>query len=110
MAEWFKAAVLKTAVGVSLPWVRIPLSPPSRGVPSKFSYLGSSAKFAIGTYFGTHKVLHAHPALPRQVPIRRLALLSAHAGLPGSGLQATRHQGALGTRELAVVCYIALAF
>ena len=22
MAEWFKAAVLKTAVGVSLPWVR----------------------------------------------------------------------------------------
>ena len=29
MAEWFKAAVLKTAVGVSLPWVRIPLSPPS---------------------------------------------------------------------------------
>ena len=28
MAERFKAAVLKTAVGVSLPWVRIPLSPP----------------------------------------------------------------------------------
>ena len=28
VAEWFKAAVLKTAVGVSLPWVRIPLSPP----------------------------------------------------------------------------------
>jgi hypothetical protein len=30
MAEWFKAAVLKTAVGVSLPWVRIPLSPPDK--------------------------------------------------------------------------------
>ena len=30
MAEWFKAAVLKTAVGVSLPWVRIPLSPPEK--------------------------------------------------------------------------------
>jgi hypothetical protein len=30
MAEWFKAAVLKTAVGVSLPWVRIPLSPPNK--------------------------------------------------------------------------------
>src|SRR6185437_14968086 len=29
MAEWFKAAVLKTAVGASLPWVRIPLSPPN---------------------------------------------------------------------------------
>ncbi len=30
MAEWFKAAVLKTAVGASSPWVRIPLSPPPR--------------------------------------------------------------------------------
>ena len=28
MAEWFKAAVLKTAEGSNLPWVRIPLSPP----------------------------------------------------------------------------------
>ena len=28
MAEWLKATVLKTVVGVSLPWVRIPLSPP----------------------------------------------------------------------------------
>ncbi len=28
MAEWFKAAVLKTAVGGSLPWVRIPPCPP----------------------------------------------------------------------------------
>src|SRR6188768_1694736 len=28
MAEWFKAAVLKTAVGLRPPWVRIPLSPP----------------------------------------------------------------------------------
>ncbi len=28
VAEWFKAAVLKTAVGVSLPWVRIPPLPP----------------------------------------------------------------------------------
>jgi hypothetical protein len=28
MAEWLKAAVLKTVVGVSLPGVRIPLSPP----------------------------------------------------------------------------------
>src|SRR5690606_15196468 len=29
VAEWFKAAVLKTAVGGSLPWVRIPPCPPS---------------------------------------------------------------------------------
>ena len=28
MAEWFKAAVLKTAVRESVPWVRIPPSPP----------------------------------------------------------------------------------
>ena len=28
MAEWFKASVLKTDVGVSLPWVRIPPLPP----------------------------------------------------------------------------------
>jgi hypothetical protein len=28
VAEWFKAAVLKTAVGASLPWVRIPPHPP----------------------------------------------------------------------------------
>ena len=28
VAEWFKAAVLKTAVRESVPWVRIPPSPP----------------------------------------------------------------------------------
>src|SRR5690606_5410526 len=28
MAEWFKAPVLKTGVGASPPWVRIPLPPP----------------------------------------------------------------------------------
>ena len=32
VAEWFKAAVLKTAVGESLPWVRIPPLPPARGL------------------------------------------------------------------------------
>ena len=29
VAEWFKAAVLKTAVGATLPWVRIPPLPPA---------------------------------------------------------------------------------
>jgi hypothetical protein len=29
VAEWFKAEVLKTSVGASLPWVRIPPSPPT---------------------------------------------------------------------------------
>ena len=28
VAEWFKALVLKTSVGESLPWVRIPPLPP----------------------------------------------------------------------------------
>ena len=28
VAEWFKAAVLKTAEGATLPWVRIPPAPP----------------------------------------------------------------------------------
>ena len=28
MAEWFKAPVLKTGMGASPSWVRIPLSPP----------------------------------------------------------------------------------
>src|SRR5690606_31691531 len=37
VAEWFKAAVLKTAVGASPPWVRIPPCPPRRppSPPSK---------------------------------------------------------------------------
>src|ERR1700750_419292 len=30
VVEWFKAPVLKTGVGASLPWVRIPPSPPFR--------------------------------------------------------------------------------
>jgi hypothetical protein len=35
VAEWFKAAVLKTAVGASPPWVRIPPLPPfSRAIVS----------------------------------------------------------------------------
>ena len=52
VAEWFKAAVLKTAVGGSLPWVRIPPRPPSqlecqaRSTPSnrvtQFSVSGQS--------------------------------------------------------------------
>ena len=32
VAEWFKAAVLKTAVGASPPWVRIPPLPPDQSL------------------------------------------------------------------------------
>jgi hypothetical protein len=36
MAEWFKAAVLKTAVVEIPPWVRIPLSPPKADISVGF--------------------------------------------------------------------------
>ena len=51
MAERFKAAVLKTAAGESLPWVRIPLSPPVKnGYPSEMTTL---SKFVyVLTYEG----------------------------------------------------------
>src|SRR5690349_459166 len=32
MAEWFKAPVLKSGMGASPSWVRIPLSPPARSI------------------------------------------------------------------------------
>ena len=35
MAEWLKAAVLKTVIGVSLSGVRIPLPPPAKSDESK---------------------------------------------------------------------------
>src|SRR5215472_5059742 len=38
MAEWFKAPVLKTGMGASPSWVRIPLSPPVK--PPSSSYPG----------------------------------------------------------------------
>ena len=46
MAEWFKAAVLKTVVGVSLPGVRIPLSPPFFFYSNQI-YLFSSPKILL---------------------------------------------------------------
>ena len=36
VAEWFKAAVLKTAVGASSPWVRIPPLPPNADITNCF--------------------------------------------------------------------------
>ena len=50
MAEWLKAAVLKTVVGAILPGVRIPLSPPLKP-PQLGVFLFSQARLtiAIGT-------------------------------------------------------------
>ncbi len=42
MTEWLKVAVLKTAVPATVPWVRIPLSPPVQ-MP-----VSSEAGFCIG--------------------------------------------------------------
>ena len=41
VAEWFKAAVLKTAVGASSPWVRIPPLPPLKiyKILNSFSFI-----------------------------------------------------------------------
>ena len=44
MAEWFKAAVLKTAVGASSPWVRIPPCPPGKEAAA---YLGKLRDWAV---------------------------------------------------------------
>ncbi len=38
VAEWSIAPVSKTGVGASLPWVRIPPSPPNRPTPSGYCY------------------------------------------------------------------------
>jgi hypothetical protein len=53
MAERFKAAVLKTAVGVSLPWVRIPLSPPTNHYKPMI-YI----EFKLNGFFTTHVYTH----------------------------------------------------
>jgi hypothetical protein len=45
VAEWFKAPVLKTGVGASLPWVRIPPSPPVASV-AQATVLSSTRELA----------------------------------------------------------------
>jgi hypothetical protein len=47
VAEWFKAAVLKTAVGVSSPWVRIPLCPPVGSEPERSAGVGEANNPAL---------------------------------------------------------------
>ena len=37
VAEWLNAPVLKTDVGESLPWVRIPPPPPSTFIKTKYN-------------------------------------------------------------------------
>jgi hypothetical protein len=58
VAEWFKAAVLKTAEGVSLPWVRIPPHPPGRSPAHSLGppHLGSKTLHAICSALRGHIV------------------------------------------------------
>ena len=58
MAEWFKAAVLKTAVGESLPWVRIPPLPPATAVKPSNALLESGKAF----WFPRHLRLNSEPS------------------------------------------------
>ena len=54
VAEWLNAPVLKTDVGESLPWVRIPPPPPQ--TPNKHWEIGKALKwepFSFQSTFGT---------------------------------------------------------
>ncbi len=64
MPEWFKGTVLKTVVPETVPWVRIPPSPPLKNqtIWSDFLMLGDSnpratAKLAQTVEFGVAKAL-----------------------------------------------------
>ena len=60
MAEWFKAAVLKTAVGLRPPWVRIPLSPPDM------------QKAPFGAFCMSAKRVRGRTRLVRQIRLDRI--------------------------------------
>ena len=62
VAEWFKAAVLKTAVGGSLPWVRIPPCPPSLPQDMLIDRVHPQAAVAAGTGFGAFSIAITKPA------------------------------------------------
>jgi hypothetical protein len=47
MAEWFKAAVLKTVDGETRPGVRIPLPPPTTTYCSRCTYKNSNCSATI---------------------------------------------------------------
>ena len=74
MAEWFKAAVLKTAVGASPPWVRIPPSPPS--------------EFGDAIRFGRRALLLIARAFGGLMKVRRSICLAMLGALIASAAQA----------------------
>ena len=54
VAEWFKAAVLKTAVRATAPWVRIPPLPPDAHLLESFFFGCAEKKPRIDPRFGRH--------------------------------------------------------
>src|SRR5690242_2305016 len=56
VAEWFKAPVLKTGVGETPPWVRIPPLPPADGVSLE------TAAVSSGDASAHHRVSPSHKA------------------------------------------------
>ena len=54
VAEWLNAPVLKTDVGESLPWVRIP-PPPPQFLSKLLIYIKISRRFGIDPLFGPLK-------------------------------------------------------
>ena len=51
MAEWPMAQSWKGCVGATLPWVRIPLSPPNEFPPSPFAILDFTLNFLLCIFY-----------------------------------------------------------
>ncbi len=62
VAEWFKALVLKTSVGGSLPWVRIPPLPPNFNQKIQIKYL--RRRYRASHPFGSSFMAGVMPPMP----------------------------------------------
>ena len=63
MSEWFKVLVLKTK-GLKVPWVRIPLYPPSWGIKNSDVRLDLRLP-----YFQWLQIFHAYPPSGREASL-----------------------------------------
>ena len=75
VAEWFKATVLKTVVGGSSPWVRIPPCPPNISLKQRYKtnscYLLSTPESRLHGFCPWHESWHskmAQDATPKTPP------------------------------------------
>jgi hypothetical protein len=74
VAEWFKAAVLKTAVGASSTWVRIPPCPPSGEVQPPVFSAKIEQRVAVRLELRTHHAADEDEMVARLVERFVLAL------------------------------------